>query len=132
MLGIPPALVERALPYLTVFSGASGVDALTAPPEVIAALPGMTPITLRQFLSERAMLQNDAAAVAAALGDAKASATDQKSPAFRLQIRVRFANGREAGSEVVISVRDREEPYRVLSWQDDVEPREARPVRRRS
>jgi general secretion pathway protein K len=129
VLGIPPALVERALPYLTVFSGASGVDALTAPPEVIAALPGMTPLTLKQFLSERAMLPNDAAAVAAALGDAKASATDQKSPAYRLQVRVRFANGREAGSEVVISVRDREEPYRVLSWRDDLPARWRAPAR---
>ena len=129
VLGIPPALVERALPYLTVFSGASGVDALTAPPEVIAALPGMTPLTLKQFLSERAMLPNDAAAVAAALGDAKASATDQKSPAYRLQVRVRFANGREAGSEVVISVRDREEPYRVLSWRDDLPARRRAPAR---
>src|SRR6516162_1245910 len=26
VLGIPPALVERALPFVTVFSGASGVD----------------------------------------------------------------------------------------------------------
>lgn len=129
VLGIPPALVERALPFLTVFSGTSGVDVLTAPAEVIAALPGMTPLTLRQFLRERAMLPNDVNAIATALGEAKASATDQKSPAYRLQIRVRFANGRETGSEVVIFVRDREEPYRVLSWRDDLPARRRAPAR---
>jgi general secretion pathway protein K len=126
VLGIPPALVERAVPFLTVFSGAPGVDVLTAQPEVIAALPGMTPLTLRQFLSDRASLPNDSAAIAVALGEAKTNATDQKSAAYRLQIRVRFANGREVDSEVVISVRGGQDPYRVLSWQDEG------PVRRRA
>jgi general secretion pathway protein K len=126
VLGIPPALVERALPFLTIFSGAAGVDVLTAPPEVIAALPGMTPLTLKQFLSERALLPNDAAAIAGALGDARASATDKKSAAYRLQIRVRLGGGREVASEVVIYMRAGEDPYRVLSWRDEG------PLRRRS
>jgi general secretion pathway protein K len=129
VLGIQPVLVERALPYLTVFSGASGVDVRNAPAEVIAALPGMTPLTLRQFLSERAMLPDDANAIATALGEAKASATNEKSPAYRLQIRVRFANRRETSSEVVISVRGNEEPYRVLSWRDDLPTRRPAPAR---
>jgi general secretion pathway protein K len=129
VLGIPPALVERALPFLTIFSGAGGVDVLTAPPEIIAALPGMTPLALKQFLSERALLPNDAAAIATALGDAKASATDQKSPAYRLQIRVRLAGGREVASEVVISMSGGEDPYRVLSWRDEGPLRRRLPAR---
>jgi len=119
VLGLPPALVERALPFVTVFSGVSGVDALTAPPEVIAALPGMTPLTLRQFLNDRAALPNDAAAIASALGAAKSSATAQKSQAYRLLIGVRLPNGRESSSEIVIGLGGGEDPYRVLSWQDD-------------
>jgi general secretion pathway protein K len=127
VLGIPPALVERALPFVTIFSGASGVDVLTAQPQVIAALPGMTPLVLKQFLGDRATLRNDPHAIATALGEAKASATDQKSPAYRLQVSVRFPNGREVASEVVISLRDAgEDPYRVLSWRDEG------PVRRRA
>jgi general secretion pathway protein K len=126
VLGISPAWAERALPFVTVFSGAAGVDVLTAQPEVVAALPGMTPLVLKQFLGDRASMRSDPQAVASALGDAKASATDQKSPAYRLQIRVRFPNGREVASEVVISVRGGgEDPYRVLSWRDEG------PVRRR-
>ncbi len=120
VLGLTPALVERALPLVTVFSGATGVDVLIAPPEVIAALPGMTPLTLKQFLGDRATLPNDDAAIAAALGGAKANATAQKSQAYRILTRIRFPSGRETASEIVIGLRKAEIPYRVLSWQDDV------------
>jgi general secretion pathway protein K len=120
VLGLAPALVERALPLVTVFSGATGVDVLIAPPEVIAALPGMTPLTLKQFLGDRATLPNDDAAIAAALGGAKANATAQKSQAYRILTRIRFPNGRQTASEIVIGLRKAEIPYRVLSWQDDV------------
>jgi len=120
VLGLPPALVERALPFVTVFSGAPGVDPLSAPPEVIAALTGMTPLSLKQFLSDRAALPSDPAAIAAALGEAKALGTVRKSQAYRLLIRVHLQNGRNTASEVVISLRSEEDPYRVLSWQDNV------------
>ena len=120
VLGLPPALVERALPFVTVFSGAPGVDVLNAAPEVIAALPGMTPLVLKQFLNDRGSLPNDPTAIATALGGAKGSATRQKSQAYRLRVRVRFPNGREAASDVVISLSGDEDPYRVLSWQNDV------------
>jgi len=120
VLGLTPALIERALPLVTVFSGATGVDVLIAPPEVIAALPGMTPLTLKQFLGDRATLPNDDVAIADALGGAKANATAQKSKAYRILTRIRFPNGRETASEIVIGLRKAEIPYRVLSWQDDV------------
>jgi general secretion pathway protein K len=119
VLGLSPALVERALPFVTVFSGAPGVDVLTAAPEVIAALPGMTPLALKQFLNDRATSPNDAAAIADELGAAKSSATTQKSQAYRLLIRIGFPNGRKTVSEVVIALRGKEDPYKVLSWQDD-------------
>lgn len=129
VLGLPPALVSRALPFVTVFSGVSGVDVLTAPPEVIAALPGMTPLTLRQFLNDRATLSNDPAAIAAALGAARQSAAAQKSQAYRMLISVRLSNGREIASEVVIVLRNEEDPYRVLAWQNDVNTRRGTPTR---
>jgi general secretion pathway protein K len=69
VLGLPPALVERALPFVTVFSGAQGVDVLNAPPEVVAALPGMTPLVLKQFLNDRGSLPNDPNAIATAQGE---------------------------------------------------------------
>jgi general secretion pathway protein K len=119
VLGLPPALVERALPYVTVFSGASGVDVLNAEPEVVAALPGITPLMLKQFLKERGALSTDKAAVARALGQADSYAT-ATSKAYRLMIRARLPDGRAASSEVVISLRGDENPYLVLSWHDNI------------
>jgi general secretion pathway protein K len=119
VLGMTSALVERALPFVTVFTGSAGVDVLTTPPEVIAALPGMTPLILKDFLDTRATLPNDPAAITAALGTAgtKAAAV-QKSKAYRILIRLHLPDGREAASEVVISLQGANEPYQVLSWQD--------------
>ena len=124
VLNLQPALVERLLPYVTVFSGAAGVDVLTAPAEIIAALPGMTPLKLKQFLGDRGSLVNDTAAIAAALGGgAGGDATKQTSTAYRILVRLRFPDGRETASEVVIGLRSKDVPYRVLSWQNDVPAR---------
>jgi general secretion pathway protein K len=122
VLGMPPALVDRALPLVTVFSGLPKVNALVAPPEVIAALPGMTPSALKEFLSERPTLPRDMAAIATALGPAQANATVEKSDSFRILTTIKFDNGRKTSSVVVIGLGGEQDPYRVLSWQDDVEP----------
>jgi general secretion pathway protein K len=63
VVGLAPALVDRALPFVTVFNGSSGVDPLIAAPEVIAALPGMTPANLNDVLGgQQPTLSNDALA----------------------------------------------------------------------
>jgi general secretion pathway protein K len=122
VVGLPPALVDRALPFVTVFSGQPKINVLVAPPEVIAALPGMTPSALKEFLEIRPTLPRDPAAIAAALGPAQASATIEKSSFFRIRTTVRFENGRQTSSEVVIDLGGGEQdPYRVLSWRDAVE-----------
>ena len=38
---LPSALVERALPFVTTYSGSSQINVLDAAPEVLASLPGM-------------------------------------------------------------------------------------------
>jgi general secretion pathway protein K len=131
VLGLPSVLADRALPFVTVFSGSPDVDVLIAPPEVIAALPGMTPSALKEFLNQRPALSRDSPAIATALGPAQASAKAPKSKSFRILTTVKFDNGRRTASEVVIALSEDEDkekdkdkdkaPYRVLSWQDDVE-----------
>jgi general secretion pathway protein K len=121
VLGIPAELVDRALPFTTVFNGSPNVDVLIAAPEVIAALPGMTPAALNDFLNQRAALPREQAAIASALGPAKANATIPNGKSFRVLTTLRFDNGRQTSSEVVISLGNDKEPYRVLSWQDDME-----------
>jgi general secretion pathway protein K len=127
VLGLPPALVDRALPFVTVFSGSAKINALVAPPEVIAALPGMTPSGLKEFLKERPVLPRDKAAIATALGPAQENATIEKNDFYRVLTTVKFGNGRRTSSEVVIGLGGEEDPYRVLSWQDQVEPAAGRP-----
>lgn len=104
VLGATPAIVERALPYLTVFSKSADIDPLIAPPEVVAALPGMTPQLLNDFLKQRLSLPRDQKAVAAALGPVKAGAALPEAKVFRVLTALRFDNGRRASCEAVISV----------------------------
>lgn len=128
--GISPALVDRALPFVTVFNGSSDIDDTIAAPEVIAAFKKSSSANKDPF--------GGMASLGGALADAdpsappKSSGPKAKSPCYRVETTINFANGRRSASEVVIVLGDRREPYRVLSWQDDVEPREMRPARRRS
>jgi general secretion pathway protein K len=126
VVGLAPALVDRALPFVTVFNGSSGVDPLIAAPEVIAALPGRTPANLNDVLGgQQPALSNDTLASADAAGPTKASEPTAKSTSYRVETTINFNDGRRTVSEVVIALGDKEDPYRVLSWQDDVEPRAA-------
>ncbi len=43
-----------------------------------------------------------------------------KSKAYRIETAIRFSNGRRTQSESVIIIDGKDEPFRVLSWQDDV------------
>ena len=129
VLGLPPAMVERAMPFVTVYSGREDINVLDAAPQVIAALPRMTPERMNAFLNNRAGLApSDGPAALAQLGAARSGASVEGSDATRVTIRINFDNGRRIVSEAVILVDGRDEPFRVLSWQDDLEtPPEFRP-----
>ena len=122
--GLAPALVDRALPFVTVFNGSSGIDPQIAAPEVIAALPGKTPADPNDPLGAAPSLSSgNPAATADSPAAAQGNATAAKSAAYRIETTINFNDGRRTASEVVIVLGDKDEPYRVLSWQDDVEPR---------
>lgn len=120
LLGLPPTLVERAMRYVTIFSGMAAVNIMDAAPEVVAALPGMTPDLLDAVLTQRAVRPADAARVLQILGPAQASATVQGSNATRVRVHVGLAGGRRIDAEaVILLLEDAPDPYRVLSWTDD-------------
>ena len=119
VVGLPPALVERALPYVTVFSGVPQVNVLVAPPLVLAALPGITPEQVNGVLAARRSVP-DAKAVLASLEGVRDSATVEVGRSLRVSVAVRFDDGSRAGADVVILLTDDDqEPYRILSWRDD-------------
>lgn len=119
VLGLPPAMVERAMPFVTVFSGRSEVNIRDAAPEVIAALPGMTPEQLTAVLNDRYLPTEQSSL--AQLGPEQAETTTENSKAVRVIVRMTFSSGRRTTSEVVILIDGGREPYRVLSWQVDAD-----------
>jgi general secretion pathway protein K len=129
VVGLPPALVDRALQFVTVFNGTSGINASIAAPEIIEALPSHDGSQLQPNdtpapdpLANDTPVGGDLSSSAAAA--APTDATTAKSTCYRVSAVINFQNGRHTASEVVIALGDKTEPYRVLSWQDDVAPRD--------
>lgn len=118
VLGLPEALVTRALPFVTVYSGKPAVNIVAAAPEVVAGLPGMTPDRLYAVLAQRQAVAADAP-LAGLLGAAAGFATTEVGNTFRVDVDVALDTGRLMRSEIVIFVDEQDaEPYRVLSWSD--------------
>jgi general secretion pathway protein K len=117
--GLPPALVERALPFVTVHSARPQINVLEAAPEVLSALPGMTRDRLNAVLAERRTSPENASAFVSQLGLAQDTVTAEPGNALRIMIHVAFDNGRRAHFEVVVLLfEDGEEPLSVVSWHD--------------
>nr|WP_244422921.1 type II secretion system protein GspK [Bradyrhizobium sp. ORS 278] len=130
VLGLPAFLVERVLPFVTVFNGSPGIDPTIAPTEVVAALPGMTPLILKDFLNSRASSSQDADGLAKILGPAAKDAAKGKSKSVRLHIVVGPAGGLHHAATAVIVPGGGEQPYRLLARQDEgPQPRGARQAR---
>ncbi len=120
--GLPPALVARAMQFVTVYSGRPEINVFDAPPELIAALPGMTPARLKIFLDQRQAASADKESLSRLLGPEQPGATAEASNAFRVRTAIAFENGWLTGSEAVILLDAADEPFHVLSWRDDVNP----------
>jgi len=118
---LPAALVERALPFVTVYSSHPQVNVLDAAPEVIAALPGMTGDRLNAFLAQRRTSPENAEALLPLLKDAQQYATTESSKALRVKVWIAFDDGHQENSEVVILVFDEgDQPFAVLSWRAEL------------
>jgi general secretion pathway protein K len=115
--GIPPAIVERMLPFVTVFSNVATVNVQDAAPQVLAALPNMTPESLQSVLSQRGDPALDPRSLIGMAGGE--GATLGGSRAYRIAVDVELPDGRRSAAEVVILLLESgDEPYRVLSWRN--------------
>jgi len=120
VLGLPPAMVERVLPYVTVFSGVPQINIMDASPLVLAAIPGVAPEQASDVLGVRQTPGIDPKAVLASLGPGQSAATVDPGQTIRVSVGIRFDNGTRANAEIVIVLTDdADEPYRILSWRDD-------------
>ena len=125
VLGIPEVMVERALPYLTVYSGQPQVNIFIAPPQVLAAVPGMDPGRLQAILVQRAAApQNEQTAqvLLAMLGAGQTHVNALGGKTLRVTARIAFNSGQRMTTEAVIFLLDSgTDPYRILTWQDDMD-----------
>jgi general secretion pathway protein K len=119
VVDIPPAFVERVKPFLTIYSGKKEIDVLDAAPEVVAAIPGLTP-NLIQTLAEARRTGADPQSVSQLLGalPLQGVVSIDGGDTYRVQVRIRYDNGRQAAAEVVIRTGLAEKPYGVLWWHD--------------
>jgi general secretion pathway protein K len=116
--GIPPTVVEQMLPFVTVFSNLASINILDAAPQVVAALPGMTPELLQEVLAQRGDPALDPKSLLGLTGNREA-ATLAGSKAYRIAIAVESGAARRGAAEVVILLLESDDqPYRVLSWRN--------------
>ena len=114
--GMSPELFEAAAPLLTIFGNAT-VNPLTAPVEVIAALPGVGRPQLRAFLETRLRFPTDAARVRATLGPAQQHLAEAPQRVASVELRATLDDGFAAAAKaVIVLLRDDSEPYRILAW----------------
>jgi len=123
VLGLPPEIVERALPFVTIYSGMEEINVLDAAPQVIAALPDMTPLRLAEFLKQRDSLPPDKELVLAALGAGQKGVTVNGSTAYRVRMRITLPDGRQRTPEgvILVSGSGEKEAFRGLAWQDQID-----------
>jgi general secretion pathway protein K len=115
--GIPSAVIERMLPFVTVFSNLPSINVMDAEPQVLAALPRMTPENLQSMLSQRSDPSVDPHALIDMAGGV--GATLAGSRAYRIAVEAELPDGRRDSAEVVILLLESgDEPYRVLSWRN--------------
>ena len=115
--GIPPQIVERMLPFVTVFSNVAQINVLDAAPQVLAALPNITPKSLQSVLTQRSDPALDPRSLVGMAGGE--GATLSGSRAYRVAIEAELPDGRRSAAEVVILLLESgDEPYRVLSWRN--------------
>ena len=119
MLGLPAALVDGALAFVTVFNGRAEIDVNEAAPQVVAALPRMNPNLVEDILRRRD--PQNPQAVMNLLGAARASVAVGGRKATRVTVHVIPATGRQVNADAVLldTGNTGPEPYRVLARHDD-------------
>ena len=114
---LPLSLVERALPFVTVYSGRPQINIFDAAPAVIAALPGMTVERVNEFLVKRQASPEKAKQLLPP--EAQQFVTLEGSNAYRVTVSINFDNGHAENAEVVLLLFEAgDQPFAILSWLD--------------
>jgi general secretion pathway protein K len=114
--GMEPDWIAAIAPLTTVF-GDQTVNPLTAPPGVIAALPGVDAQRLAAFLRARRSSPSDADRLVRILGPAQQYLAVKPQRVASVDLTAALASGYGAAAHAVIVVLPQDsQPYRVLIW----------------
>jgi general secretion pathway protein K len=110
-----PEWVAAITPLTTVF-GTQTINPLTAPPAVLALLPGVDRARLAGFLDAR-RLSMDPKQLVSMLGAAQTYLKAQPPQAVAVHLTAALTDGYAAEAEaVIVCLRRDRQPYRVLAW----------------
>ena len=114
--GVTPDLVAAAAPYITVFGGEK-LNALSASPAVLAALPGMDNDRVAGFVDARRNISGDGSQLLSMLGGAQTYVIADGKKVASVVVQARVADGYSAAAQAVIILSSQDaQPYRVLAW----------------
>ena len=114
--GMAPKWVAAVAPLTTVY-GSETVNPLTAPAEVLAALPGVDMNRASAFLQRRRELPADPARLASMLGTAQEYLDVKSHSIVSVRLIARTTNGFTQGAHAVIVMVPKDLlPYRILVW----------------
>lgn len=117
VLGVTQDDVERLAPFVTVFNPQGGIDPLTAPATVLAALPDLTPADAARLLQARGAGMNDRAALLALLSAPSAYLRGEPSGICRVWLDAVLPGNFTRKAEAVLAHSiDPSQDYAVLHW----------------
>jgi hypothetical protein len=121
--GMLPDWVAAIAPLATVFGGET-VNPLTAPPGVIAALPGVERDQVAAFLKARRSFPADVDRLVRLVGPAQRYLAVKPPRVASVEFVAELANGYAVAARSVIAVLPQDsQPYRVLVWTPVPSPR---------
>jgi general secretion pathway protein K len=121
--GMAPEWLSAIEPLATVF-GSDTMNPLTAPPGVIAALPGVDKSEVDAFLKARRSTPADVDRLVRMLGNAQQYLATKPPRVASVELTVALTNGYAVAARAVIVVLPQDsEPYRVLVWTPARSPR---------
>ncbi len=105
---------------LTVYNPDGRLNVMTAAPDVLMSMPGMTRLKLTQLLAAREVGSGAATAAQAALGGDLASFIKASSgPAYTVRVDAAEKGGRRKNVEAVIAAsKSPNQPYYILNWRE--------------
>jgi general secretion pathway protein K len=121
--GMMPDWVAAIQPLTTIFGGDT-VNPLTAPPGVIAALPGVGKDQVEAFLRTRRAVPADVDRLVRTVGDAQQYLVVKPQRVASVELMAELADGYVVAARAVIVMLPQDsQPYRVLVWTPVPSPR---------